>query len=133
MPDDYMLLRSQWQRAAEQQRSGGDFERFWHDALRLGLIENNAAAPVAATPKTDLAASLPAPKETRGGVSLLFRADEAVSDGRHADNAWLLELPRPFTRLTWDNAALIAPDTAARLGLATEDVVSIDAEGRRLR
>src|SRR5207237_7157141 len=56
MPDDYMLLRSQWQRAAEQQRSGSDFERFWHDALRLGLVENSAAAPVAATLKTDLAA-----------------------------------------------------------------------------
>jgi molybdopterin-containing oxidoreductase family iron-sulfur binding subunit len=36
-----------------------------------------------------------------------------------------LELPRPFTRLTWDNAALIAPDTAARLGLETQDVVLV--------
>ena len=85
------LLRAQWQRTAEQ--GSGDFERFWHDALRLGLVENSAAAPVAATPKTDLAISLPAPKETGAGISLLFRADEALTDGRHADNAWLLELP----------------------------------------
>ena len=41
---------------------------------------------------------------------------------------WLLELPRPFTRLTWDNAALIAPQTAARLGLETRDAVLIRTE-----
>src|SRR5207248_5552813 len=56
-----------------------------------------------------------------------------IGDGGHADNAWLLELPRPFTRLTWDNAALIAPDTATRLGVKTEDVITIASGGRSLR
>ncbi len=41
-------------------------------------------------------------------------------------------MPRPFTRLTWDNAALIAPATAKRLGLDTEDVLEISSNGRRL-
>ena len=63
----------------------------------------------------------------------MFRPDEAVRDGRFADNPWLLEMPRRFTRLTWDNAALIAPATAERLGLANEDVVLIAAHGRQLR
>jgi molybdopterin-containing oxidoreductase family iron-sulfur binding subunit len=34
-------------------------------------------------------------------------------------------MPRPFTRLTWDNAALIAPATAKRLDVKTRDVVEI--------
>jgi molybdopterin-containing oxidoreductase family iron-sulfur binding subunit len=42
-------------------------------------------------------------------------------------------MPRPFTRLTWDNAARIAPATAKRLGLETEDVVEITAQDRTLR
>src|SRR5947208_483287 len=63
----------------------------------------------------------------------LVRCTAAGAGGRHADYAWLLELPRPFTRLSGDNAALIAPDTVARLGLATEDIVTIEAGGRSLR
>jgi molybdopterin-containing oxidoreductase family iron-sulfur binding subunit len=42
-------------------------------------------------------------------------------------------MPRPFTRLTWDNAALIAPGTAKRLGVATHDIVEITIGGRSLR
>jgi len=131
-PDDYTLLRTHWQQQA-QQRGSADFEQFWHEALRLGLVSNSAASPVTVTPKSDLAASLPPPKEQNGGITLLFRPDDPVGDGRHADNAWLLELPRAFTRLTWDNAALIAPDTAARLGVATQDIVTIESGGRNLR
>ena len=131
MPDDYAMLRRHWQ--AEADRRGVDFEGFWHDSLRQGIVADTAAAPVSVTPKTDLTASLPAPKATSSGINLLFRADEAVGDGRFADNPWLLELPRPFTRLTWDNAALIAPATAKQLGLGTEDTVEIEAEGRKLR
>ena len=132
LPDDYALLRNYWQRTAAE-RGIGDFERFWHQSLRVGIVENSAAKPVSATQKPDLAASLPPLQQSAKGITLLLRADEALGDGRHADNAWLLELPRPFTRLTWDNAALIAPDTAVRLGLAAEDIVTIEAGGRSLR
>ena len=88
-PDDYTLLRTHWQQQA-QQRGSADFEQFWHEALRLGLVSNSAASPVTVTPKSDLAASLPPPKEQNGGITLLFRPDDPVGDGRHADNAWLL-------------------------------------------
>ena len=131
-PDDYALLRTHWQQQA-QQRGIGDFEKVWHESLRAGIVADSAAAPITVSPKSDLAASLPPLKEPSGGIGLLFRPDEAIGDGRYADNAWLLELPRAFTRLTWDNAALIAPDTATRLGVKTEDTVTIEAGGRSLR
>ena len=34
-----------------------------------------------------------------------------------ANNGWLQELPKPLTKLTWDNAALISPATARHLGI----------------
>jgi molybdopterin-containing oxidoreductase family iron-sulfur binding subunit len=36
----------------------------------------------------------------------------------------LQELPKPLTKLTWDNAALLSPATARRLGLAEELIVT---------
>ena len=53
-----------------------------------------------------------------GVVEIAIRPDPRVYDGRFANNAWLLELPDPITKLTWENAALLSPVTAARLGVA---------------
>ena len=52
-------------------------------------------------------------------------ADPSVDDGNFSNNAWLQELPRPFTKLTWDNAALISAATAQQFKLATGDVVRL--------
>ncbi len=49
----------------------------------------------------------------------------AMDDGRYANNGWLQELPDPITKLTWDNAALMSPAFAKRLGVQTGDLVQI--------
>jgi len=41
-----------------------------------------------------------------------------VHDGRFANNGWLQELPKPVTKLTWDNALLVSPKLAQKLELA---------------
>ena len=59
----------------------------------------------------------------------VFRTDPGVHDGRFANNGWLQELSKPLTRLTWENAALVGPADAARLGLENGDVVEIQRAG----
>jgi Fe-S-cluster-containing dehydrogenase component len=56
-----------------------------------------------------------------------------VWDGRYANNGWLQELPKPLTKLVWGNAALLAPETAAALGVEPEDVIEIEVGGRSIR
>ena len=51
-------------------------------------------------------------------------------DGRWANNGWLQELPKPLTKLTWDNAAFVGPAMAGRLGLKTGNVVELRVENR---
>jgi MoCo/4Fe-4S cofactor protein with predicted Tat translocation signal len=83
--------------------------------------------PVALTDRQRGGAAL-----ANGALELTFLADSRVFDGRYANNGWLQELPDPITKLTWDNAALIAPRTAAELGIADGGVVEVDVAGRRL-
>ncbi len=123
--DDYTLVRDYWRQRA-QQENRGDFDAFWHGALQAGVVPDTAEPPANVTFHNTIATQTsPGAAPPAGGLQALFRADEGTWDGRYADNGWLLEMPRPFTRLTWDNAAVVAPSTAERLGLKTEDVVEI--------
>ncbi len=53
-------------------------------------------------------------------IEVTFSADATVYDGRFANNGWLQETPKPFNKITWDNAALVSPATAERLGLSQQ-------------
>src|SRR5216683_1346630 len=95
-----------------------DFEKFWRKTLNDGLVAGSAFAPVSAISKLS-GDDLPTMKTTSAGdIEFIFRPDPCVYDGRFANNGWLQELPKPVTKLTWDNAALISPKTAEKLQLA---------------
>ena len=65
------------------------------------------------------------PRRAAGdGVEVTFSADPTVYDGRFANNGWLQETPKPFNKITWDNAALVSPATAERLGVPPSDRAS---------
>jgi Fe-S-cluster-containing dehydrogenase component/anaerobic selenocysteine-containing dehydrogenase len=112
------------------------FDKQWRNALQRGLL--TGSAPFAFTPTevkgTDIAAELakPAPsnKGAAGTVEVVFAACPKKLDGRHANNAWLNELPDPMTKIVWDNAAHFSPKTAADLGLKSGDLVELAAAGK---
>jgi molybdopterin-containing oxidoreductase family iron-sulfur binding subunit len=108
------------------------FDRAWRRWLHDGLIPNTAFQPRPVTVKGDFGSPLPPAGQTQS-LEVVFRADPSVYDGRFANNAWLQELPKSLTKLTWDNAALISPGTAARLALISGDVVELRHGGRTLR
>jgi molybdopterin-containing oxidoreductase family iron-sulfur binding subunit len=47
-----------------------------------------------------------------------------MGDGKHANNPWLLELPDPITKCTWDNFAMVSPVLA-------KELFDIDISNRR--
>ncbi|HEY7860695.1 MAG TPA: hypothetical protein VIB98_04585, partial [Gemmatimonadaceae bacterium] len=98
----------------------------WSAALRRGFVPG-APLPREATPSTPDRSPEPRPEPAgaAGTIDVIFEADPRVHDGSFSNNGWLQELPDPVTKLTWDNAALLSPDTAKRLGVATGDVLRL--------
>jgi molybdopterin-containing oxidoreductase family iron-sulfur binding subunit len=117
------IVRSYW----ERQKPGTDFEQFWQTSLNNGVVVDSALAPK----PVKLSPSLPAPaaKAAGGGMEIVLRPDPSVGDGSFSNNSWLQEVPRPITKLTWDNAALVSPATARKLGVANGDVVKLSGPG----
>jgi molybdopterin-containing oxidoreductase family iron-sulfur binding subunit len=97
-------------------------EQQWHDALAAGLVAGSQSVPTDVALKP-VQAAMPPPAP--GDVTLLIRPDPHILDGRYANNAWLQELPRPLTKLTWDNPLLVSPAVAERLKLANGDRVTV--------
>ncbi len=116
------------------------FETNWRKALHDGLVEGSAAQP--AVPPASLRLEFLAtaleslkpgiPVFTRDNLEVTFRPDLCVGDGRQANNGWLQELPDPITKLTWDNAALIAPATARELNLTNGDMITLAVADRSM-
>ena len=124
----YDIVRDYWR---GQKLGGDDFETAWETALHDGLIAGTALAPKQVTLKPGaFAAGVAAPAASNPALEISFRPDPTIWDGRFANNGWLQELPKPMTKLTWDNAALVSPKTAQALGLDNEDLVELRYRGR---
>ena len=101
-----------------------DFESWWRKCLHDGFVPNTALPAKTVALKSDWESSLAqtnvggTPALPVGSYEIVFRADPTIYDGRFANNGWLQELPKPLTKLTWDNVALVSPITARKLGLA---------------
>ena len=108
------------------------FDRDWRRWLHDGIVPNTAFEPRPVAVKGDFAQAQPAPA-AQGDLEVVFRPDPSIYDGRFANNAWLQELPKALTKLTWDNAALVSPATAARLALVSGDVVELRSGERAVR
>ena len=59
-------------------------------------------------------------KVSEAEFEVVFAPCAKVDDGRFSNNAWIQELPDPITKITWDNAAIISPATAEKLGLGAK-------------
>jgi MoCo/4Fe-4S cofactor protein with predicted Tat translocation signal len=143
----YEIVRDYWRRNWPQSSAGGNFETGWNRALHKGIIAGTAAESrtnLKLNPswKSGISRLTPEPSE----FEIAFAADPTVYDGRFANNGWLQELPKPVTKLTWDNAVLLSPKLAEQFGITERvginggehgqsitDLVELELNGRSLR
>jgi molybdopterin-containing oxidoreductase family iron-sulfur binding subunit len=128
----YDLVRTTWQSII----GPNDFEKKWRRVLHDGVFEGTVSEEITFTPLKSadrIIAELSPPGRdvSQENLELGFYASN-VFDGQFANNAWLQELPDPITKLTWDNASLLAPLTAEKLGVANGDMVELHLDDRSL-
>jgi molybdopterin-containing oxidoreductase family iron-sulfur binding subunit len=120
------IVQEHWREWWKQQKRSGSFDAFWRQSLQEGVVAGTALPHSDLAPKSGWAeraararGAKPGALET-GKFEIVFRTDPTLYDGRFANNGWLQELPKPVTKLTWDNAVIMSPRTAekARVGIA---------------
>lgn len=132
------LVRETWQGQMNALGQEKNFEETWSGWLERGVIDGSGEIGGRETGserqgiRQETAFPALPVKVVAVTPVALFRPDANVFDGRWANNAWLQELPRPFTSLVWENAALIDAGLARRLGVANGDVIRCETEGRSL-
>ncbi|HEX6367310.1 MAG TPA: molybdopterin dinucleotide binding domain-containing protein [Longimicrobium sp.] len=89
------------------------------------------AAPVQAAPapapRPAAPAAYQAPTYEGEGLHLVVYPSLRFFDGRNADRPWLLELPDPVAKVSWDSWVEIHPATAERLDIAQGDELEISS------
>jgi len=125
----YDLVRAYWQK----QHTGADFEQFWRKSLHDGWIEGTTFAPKSVTAKSSAAPASETKHADSTAVELNIRRDPSIYDGQFSNNGWLQELPKPMSKLTWDNAIQIGPKMAERLQLASKDVVELELNSEKVK
>jgi molybdopterin-containing oxidoreductase family iron-sulfur binding subunit len=118
---------AQWPAAAREEK--------WKKSLNDGVVaDSKASEPVKVTAdaKKIAAAVAAETKPAAGGIEVAFVPGASTFDGRFANNPWMQEAPNPVSKLTWDNAVLISPATANKLGVDDGDMVTLQGGGMKL-
>ena len=92
-------------------------------ALQDGFIEHveisdsGAAGTPGAFNNTATATAVTAVSTIKqgSGTELILYQNVAMGDGKQSNNPWLLELPDPITKATWDNYVMLSPVLAKTL------------------
>lgn len=119
----------------------GEFKTGWRKALHDGFVAGSEFKPEQVAVEDALKSSgrlanvlarEAGESAASASIQAAFKPDSRVWDGAFANNAWLQEIPDSITKLTWENAVLMSPATARRLGVDDEQLVEVAHGHRRI-
>ena len=130
----YDTVKATWQKmydaASSKTAAPVTFDDWWARSVERGVFWGADGKPMpmqpqavtVATKVADLIAAAPTTRPASGaGLEVCFRPDPSVWDGRFSNLAWMQELPKPISLLTWDTAAFMSMKTAEKLDILPAD------------
>jgi MoCo/4Fe-4S cofactor protein with predicted Tat translocation signal len=129
--DYYQYVRNNWEKNILPVVG-----KTWNDLLQTGVFSATAKTAGAYTFSMSLdavASSIVASSKAlvaKGNDGLELQVYESIPmrDGKHANNAFLQELPDPVSKVTWDNYIALAPKQAEKLGYKEFDILTVKGE-----
>jgi molybdopterin-containing oxidoreductase family iron-sulfur binding subunit len=104
----------------------------WKTAVHNGFIQSQVDGSLNPGPVSAAIAPPPLTASQQGStdpgnaaLEVTFHYSAFTYDGRFANNAWLQETPDFLTKVTWDNYALVGPDTAKKLGIENDHMITV--------
>ncbi|MEN9523315.1 MAG: hypothetical protein RL065_1692, partial [Bacteroidota bacterium] len=132
--DYYSYLQENWTKNILK----GDVND-WDNAVKMGVFsgaasstpkaeekstaktEDKKSSASASSAKGDINTAIAAISGTYSGkknsMAVVLYEKVAIGNGKNSNNPWLMEMPDPITKTTWDNYACVSYDTALKLGL----------------
>ncbi|MDB4961358.1 MAG: molybdopterin oxidoreductase, iron-sulfur binding subunit [Myxococcales bacterium] len=109
----------------------------WRQSVHDGFVPNtqlpaNTAQVTAFAPPALTQSQQGGSKRPQGDIEVTFSMSPFSYDGRYANNAWLQETPDFMTKVTWDNYALVGPETAEALNLENDTLIKVKVGDREL-
>jgi MoCo/4Fe-4S cofactor protein with predicted Tat translocation signal len=111
----YQSVRAYWFGRGATEDS---WRKWLHDGIVAGSALPSRGAVGAALPAMT---SPPPAVATPAGIELEIRHDPTIYDGRFANNGWLQELPKPQTKITWDNVLIVGPKLSEKIGYSADE------------
>jgi MoCo/4Fe-4S cofactor protein with predicted Tat translocation signal len=125
----YNLVQQYWNsQGFKAAGATGDFETEWRKALHNGFVANSASTAKYTSSAKPPITLTPVSSE----MELIFRPDPNLFDGRFSNNAWLQELAKPVSKMSWDNAILVDVRTAAEKKWEEGDVIEITTKAGKI-
>ncbi len=121
--NSHELVKGYWQ----AQNTGGNFDDLWRTSLHDGWVAGSAVGTISAGGAVALP---PLEGQAISELEVVFRPDATVGDGTYSNNAWLQELPKPQTKMTWDNVVLISPRDATKMKVTIGDMLRVTVNGK---
>jgi MoCo/4Fe-4S cofactor protein with predicted Tat translocation signal len=116
-------VKGYWQ----TQLKGANFDNVWKTSLHDGWIAGSTANTINAGGTV----ALPALQEPAiSDLEVVFRPDPTIGDGCWANNGWLQELPKPQSKMTWDNTVAISPKDAQKMNVTIGDMLKVTVGGQ---
>jgi len=110
---EYNYIRNLWEKYGYPMVKAEfpEFEGYWGQSVMLGSSDVAIPSEAPSYNGSAVSAASSAIKANKGGATweLALYQKSGIGLGNHASNPWLMEMPDPISKVTWDNYITLAP------------------------